>query len=481
VGESIRKLRPPSCSADAGKTAGVNVLPSKQFLLDVLRQAFDQLPDAASVRVETPAPGVNARAWFAAQDAPVRSYWRSRDGAFEAATVGAADTVGSPPAGRPDFSTVFSKIRAKLSCAHPAMRYYGGWAFDSAGPADSAWGEFGTYRFVLPRFEVNIRHGSAIFACNACRTDAGTAGLAAVADEFDQLSAAVSCGVDSRVPALTRRQDVPMRRDWERLVERALGAIQEGEFEKAVLARQVTGVFSALPDVSALLDRLALRNNHNTYLFAIQPARGVAFLGATPERLYKKLGNYIKTEALAGTRPRGVSAAADETLSRDLLHNDKELREHGIVADRLRGVLDRMCCEVRADKALSLIRLHRCQHLVRRYEGVLEDGLSDADVLAALHPTPAVGGHPDGPALQWLGENEAFNRGWYAGPVGWIGHDASEFAMGIRSGLVSGRNLTLYSGAGIVAGSAPGAEWDETESKLAAFLDVLTENEQKTQ
>ena len=95
------------------------------------------------------------------------------------------------------------------------------------------------------------------------------------------------------------------------------------------------------------------------------------------------------------------------------------------------------------------------------------------DVLQALHPTPAVGGYPQVEAMQAIHEREPFDRGWYAGPVGWVGRDEAEFTVAIRSGLVQGRQLTLYAGAGIVCGSKPELEWEEIEQKISDFKALL--------
>jgi menaquinone-specific isochorismate synthase len=473
VGEPIRH-RPPSSRAPKPSLPATN-LPGKTALLGLIRQAFEQLPGAPCIRVEVPVPPVDARAWLAAQVAPEKTYWRDRDTGCETAAVGAADTIAGPPGQTPDFKPVFDHIRRRLSCAHPDMRYYGGWAFDTPTESDP-WARMGSYKFILPRFELAIKGHRAVFACNARRTDACDSEIEQIARQFDRLThAAAPAPV---LPLPTARDDVPSRQEWERLARNALEAINSGMFDKVVLARQVKLRYAAPPNLSTLLGLLA-KHARNAYLFAFQPEEGLAFVGATPERLYKNLGGYVKSEALAGTRPRGVSAASDVSFGQDLMRDAKELREHAFVADRVQNVLHVICRDLRADPSLSIIRLHRCQHLVRRFEGILANGYVDADVLAALHPTPAVGGHPDAPALEWLRQNEPFQRGWYAGPVGWIGHDSSEFAIAIRSGLIAGDTLTLYAGAGIVAGSVPSAEWEETESKLAAFLDVLTQNDTK--
>jgi len=195
-------------------------------------------------------------------------------------------------------------------------------------------------------------------------------------------------------------------------------------------------------------------------------------MGASPERLYRRTGRAIETEALAGTRPRG-EGAADEALRAELLADDKERREHRIVVDGIREALAGLCVNVREDPTISVLQLRNCQHLFETVEGVLANGVTDGDVLRALHPTPAVGGTPTVDAVRWIAALEPFDRGWYAGPVGWIGRDSAEFAAAIRCGLACGDSLRVYSGAGIVAGSTPEREWAEIENKMSNFLEAL--------
>ena len=107
------------------------------------------------------------------------------------------------------------------------------------------------------------------------------------------------------------------------------------------------------------------------------------------------------------------------------------------------------------------------------FEGTLRDGVGDAELLTALHPTPAVGGYPTDRAVREIAEREPFDRGWYAGPVGWVGRDGAEFAVAIRSGLVEGSTLSVFAGAGIVAGSVPGNEWEELDYKISHFTQAL--------
>jgi menaquinone-specific isochorismate synthase len=150
----------------------------------------------------------------------------------------------------------------------------------------------------------------------------------------------------------------------------------------------------------------------------------------------------------------------------------KELREHELV---VRDILDRLTPLVEgleADDAAGVMRLARRRHLYVRIEGVARAGVTALDVLAALHPTPAVGGRPRDQALRFIDEAEGFDRGLYGGFVGRVGRDSdgtetAEFAVGIRSALITSDAIRLYAGAGIVPGSDPAAEWAEVEGKMS--------------
>ena len=159
---------------------------------------------------------------------------------------------------------------------------------------------------------------------------------------------------------------------------------------------------------------------HDCYLYCFQPRAGAAFLGASPERLFKRRGRHIETEALAGTRARGTSPEEDARLSNALLASNKDRREHGIVLDTVKALLEERCHAVHVDGETSLLKLARSQHLYARLEGLLAEDESNATLLRALHPTPAVGGQPRDTAVDWLDGQEPFDRGWYAGPVGWV-------------------------------------------------------------
>ncbi len=447
---------------------------SEQALMGVLKDALALKAEAPYVaRIEVPIAEMSPRRWLAAQSHAVKTYWRDRDGVFESAGLGAADCVAAD--GHSDLEALFARIAAMLTFAHPRLRYYGGFCFDPARAAQAPWETFGAYRFVLPRFEL-LRIGARMFmACNAlirCDKAADLRELDMIRAEYSAIQWAVEeqAAVDEVVGV--DRVDVPDRGTWTGCVDNALHACDEGRLDKVVLARRTDFRVNGDVDPWRVLDRLAA-SVHDAYLFCFQPQPGMAFLGASPERLWKRSGGYIQTEAVAGTRPRGVSSSSDAELGNALLHNDKELREHRFVAEGVHAILELVCDTMREDDGVSLIRLPNCQHLARRYEGLLADGYEDLDLLRVFHPTSAVGGVPTDKALAWIRDWEPFSRGWYAGPAGWIGYDSSEFAVAIRSALIVGNTVHAFAGAGIVPGSAPAAEWDELDSKIQPFMDAL--------
>ncbi len=211
----------------------------------------------------------------------------------------------------------------------------------------------------------------------------------------------------------------------------------------------------------------------NAYHFYIQPQAGSAFIGATPERLYKRQHQFIETEAVAGTCQRGATPEQDERLAKHLLLSDKDYREHIMVRNNIKAVLAPLCQYFEVKDQVELIKQSKVQHLYSYLHGQLLENISDLQLLNILHPTPAVGGLPRDSALKHIEKLEPFDRGWYAGPVGWVGKDAAEFAVGIRSGLLNGKSLRLFAGAGVIQGSIPQLEWDEMETKISAFMSAL--------
>jgi isochorismate synthase EntC len=160
-----------------------------------------------------------------------------------------------------------------------------------------------------------------------------------------------------------------------------------------------------------------------------------------------------------------------------LRSNTKDRIEHAIVVEALREVLSDVCDDLSVADAPELLRVSNVQHLFTPIHGRLRDRLNILQLVERLHPTPAVGGFPRTAALQWMQEREGLDRGWYAGPIGWIDHAGEgEFAVAIRSAILHGSEAVLYAGCGIVADSDPEQEYAESALKLRPLLSALGAN-----
>jgi isochorismate synthase len=189
-------------------------------------------------------------------------------------------------------------------------------------------------------------------------------------------------------------------------------------------------------------------------------------VGATPELLVRRSGANVTCRPMAGTVARDADAAA--------LRSNKNSREHDYVASTVAAELERWCTDVvAADPAPASFA--DVTHLVTDVRGVVrEEETSALDIARALHPTPAVAGTPRGAALHMIERLEPTERGNYAGPVGWVGaHGDGEFAVALRCAQIDDRHARLHAGAGIVAGSDPAAEWEETSVKFEPMLRAL--------
>jgi len=430
-------------------------------------------PPGQILRVEVPVEGLVPLEWLRVQRDFTQYYWRDRDGAFAMAGVGEADILLPADAYEPT-EAVFRRMRARLSDAYPSLRYYGGYRFRRGAHKGERWRNFTDYRFVVPRFEVLKKRRGTIIACNVLCGDATHN-----ARELDRLLADLVRirfrreAPPVEIPRVIAREDHPDEAGWTERVDAALAAFAEGTMQKAVLARETCFTTEDTIDPVALLTRLVAASP-KSYEFCFHPVAGRAFIGASPERLFFRHNVLVESEALAGTRPRGKSDEDDRDFGEALLASEKDRAEHEFVASMLRDNLRELCVDIEMPDAPRLKRLRHVQHLFTPIQGILRDTRdADARLLDVLHPTPAVGGTPRDAALAWLDEHEPFDRGIYAAPVGWVGFDGAEFCVAIRSGLVRGNVLAVYTGAGILPGSVPAEEWAEIETKMANFMDAL--------
>ncbi len=405
-----------------------------------------------------------------------RFYWQDGAGGVSLAAFGIAGRLQSAGERR------FEEIRAQAETFFRGMRgraegdappwvhpyLVGGFAFSPAHEAAGIWEGYPAAWFVLPRYTLLRKEGQTwLLAALLMKTP----DPAAARDLLWHLPAPAAPA--ARAPLLPAAEDFPPRPRWEAAVAETVRRIRAGDFHKVVLSRLRRLRTRAPVDPLLALDRLQTRYPR-CYRFLCEPQPGAAFFGATPELLAGTRAGLVRTMALAGSARRGATQAEDEALGEGLLHSAKNRNEHALVVEAIRRSLAPLVTELHAPESPQLKRLSNIQHLHTPIRGRLRPGVSPLEVVAALHPTPAVGGLPRQAALAYLQQTEARPRGWYAAPVGWLGpQGAAEFAVALRCALSRGRETYLFAGAGIVADSDPAAEWRETALKLRPVQQAL--------
>lgn len=354
--------------------------------------------------------------------------------------------------------------------------------FVAAGFADEAASDaaFPSLRVFVPRWQVSRRGDGSVAVANLLITpelplDLVTAKVAKAHAKFRAFDYS-SARTRERPSAPKRIEEIGGSGAYQRAVTAGLAGIARGDYEKIVLARAQRLTTAEPFHPLGVLNHLRQRYP-GCYAFSVANGKGQSFIGASPERLVRVAEGRMHTEALAGSAPRGQSASEDAALARRLMQDEKELREHRFVAGSIaRRVADLGIVLEHAEQP-RLLALANVQHLHTPISAVLPEGVHILDLLARLHPTPAVGGTPREAAVAAIPRLEPFARGLYAGTCGWVDHrGGGEFFVGLRSALVDGCTATAYAGAGIVAGSNPEKEFAETELKFRALIEALTES-----
>jgi menaquinone-specific isochorismate synthase len=253
-------------------------------------------------------------------------------------------------------------------------------------------------------------------------------------------------------------------------VSDAVAAIVRGELKKVVLARDLVGALPAGFDIRGSLVKLANRFP-TCWIYSVD-----GLFGASPELLVRVAHGQVSARVLAGTAGRGTDPEVDKAISAALAASTKNTTEHAFAVDSLVQTLKPFCEHVDADPTPFSLALPNLWHLASDVHGVLRDEASVLDLAAALHPTAAVAGTPRTEAQALLGELEPFDRGRYAGPVGWIGADGDgEWAIALRGAQIEpGSTIRAFAGCGIVEGSEPEAELAETELKFSPMREALS-------
>jgi isochorismate synthase len=273
----------------------------------------------------------------------------------------------------------------------------------------------------------------------------------------------------------------PERAAYAAAVASALEIIESGAVNKVVLARSLELVGTAPIDPRPILAALA-RRDPMAYPYAVPlpTAAGAprTLVGASPELHVRRRGDRVVAAPLAGSMARSADPADDERAGKELLASDKERTEHAYVVESVASVLAPLCRSLDVPSEPSLMSTATMWHLATRVEGRLRptgDALpTSLDLALALHPTPAVCGTPTDAAMAAIADLEDFDRGYYAGAVGWDDRAGDgEWVIALRCAEIADRSLRLYAGAGIVEGSDPAAELAETSAKLRTLLQAM--------
>jgi menaquinone-specific isochorismate synthase len=385
--------------------------------------------------------------WSAHQPCWPQFYWQQRNGDEELAALGAVKTFAS------------------LSAAHDFLcgegrddlRICGLNAFD---PQQG--------NLFLPRLEWRRVGGKAtlrlvVHSATSLRDDAATARAFIQSLNTAQV-------IPAPMPTLQSEQHAPEYPLWRDLITQATQAIAAGDMDKVVLARATDLRFSA-PLQAAAIMAASRRSNLNCFHFLMAFSAQQAFLGSTPERLWRRRGALLRTEALAGTVANHQDDVQAQQLADWLMKDDKNQRENMLVVE---DICQRLQSEAPALDVLppQVVRLRKVQHLRRCIWSELTKP-DDSRCLLQLQPTAAVAGLPRQAALAFITRHEPFTREWYAGSAGYLSLAQSEFCVALRSAKVENDTLRLYAGAGIVSGSDPQQEWQEIENKAAGLRSLL--------
>jgi menaquinone-specific isochorismate synthase len=360
----------------------------------------------------------------------------------------------------------------------PRVRYYGGFSFRADHQAVGVWQDFPGWLFHVPVFELDGEgSGDAWLRVRTLvEPGAGQETFVRLRHRAEALRAELTALRDGAAPAAPRvpgRGTATARANWEGAVRSSLRAIRGGRVSKAVLARTLDIELDGVVDLVDLVSHL-WSVNRGSYVFLFEPAPGATIVGAAPETVATLRDGVFHATAVAGSIRRGETVREQAELAARLLASDKDRAEQRIALDDMVARLGTVAHQIRTDPQPHVLTLTRIQHLETEIRASVPADVGILDLLRLLHPTPAVCGLPRDSAMAFLGEEEPFERGWYAGPVGFFDAEGNGiFVPALRMGVATGSGWRLFAGAGIVEGSVPALEWEETAIKFEPMLEAL--------
>ena len=272
-------------------------------------------------------------------------------------------------------------------------------------------------------------------------------------------------------PEFTWRDGSLSPNEWMSRVATAIGEIEVGELEKVVLARDLVAVTDNDIDARPLLNNLS-QNYPATWTFAVDN-----LIGATPELLLRLSRGMVTSRVLAGTISKTGDDDKDLALAASLARSSKDLEEHEYAVRSVADALEPFCTSTNVPESPFVLHLANVMHLATDVTGALIESKADVDafsLLSRLHPSAAVCGTPTHIAMQAISSLEGMNRGRYAGPVGWIDAQGDgELGIALRCGEIQGSSIRIFAGCGIVSGSNPEKELNESNAKFAPMRSAL--------
>lgn len=349
---------------------------------------------------------------------------------------------------------------------------FGGFSFDPFKEKTSLWSKYADSLFHIPKYMLSIIKGKTFLTTNmVCTPNDDSSLFDKVMDERSQILASLDESYDSKPANLIETKEKSPE-NWKETVKVVVEDLKAGPIKKVVLARELRLLFDDFIEAEAVLCQL-FKQQHDSFIFAFE-SNGDCFIGASPERLVKKQGEDVFSTCLAGSIPRGKTEEEDQFLGEQLLNDPKNLVEHGFVVEMIKEALEESCEEVILPDKPQLMKIRDIQHLYTPVIGKCHPDTSLLLLVERLHPTPALGGLPKKEAVEKIRQVEELDRGLYAGPLGWIDYNRNgEFSVAIRSGLIQGKEASLFAGCGIVADSDSESEYLETSLKFRPMLRAL--------
>lgn len=418
-------------------------------------------------RVELDFAHIDPLTWLSNQNTYPKMYWSSRDERLEIACINEIFSIDKlPTLIQSSFITGNIKPKIKLFGINPFHRK------TLNEKSQNSWENLSQPYFFLPEFEMIKNESRTFLVLNNLTTKLEDIHLSNIEEIIANISFN-NLEIEEFMNSIKQVTYFPRFEVWCNQINNILENIKFNGLKKVVIARQKIITFKDIINPLGVL-KLLKKHTPNTYNFAIAFNSQNTFIGLSPERLYKRHRLFIETEAIAGTRPRGVSNKQDTQLSCNLLQSTKDLQEIDIVYQYIKEKLNNLCKEVNFKEKYSIIQTHEVQHLYARLNGNLQKYYTDKEIIKVLHPTPAICGIPVIDALNNIDKYETFYRGGYGAPIGWIGESSAYLSIAIRSALIKNREMIIFAGCGIVKGSNPLDEWNETENKMSQFNKILS-------